>query len=149
MFPIPDPTDSILETYNFGKILKEQFQDVKRNCNLPYYLRILLKKRDEVYVDYIRTRSRANLITYFKLSQIYKEELLEFEKNQSIVNPDSTSDILEGIQRELMMSEVWYRTTNVKIFWDIHVGLFQVKEVIYGLKDVKRAEYDMLAVISN
>lgn len=148
MFSYSEMADSLFESFNFTKTKEEQSQDIQRNSNLPYYMRVLLKKRDEIYVEYINTNARAKLITYYKLNEICKKEIASFEESGTIVRPNSPIEILEGLQKELILSEVWFRITNVKIFWDIHVGLFEVKEIIYGIRDVKTAEYNMLMVIS-
>lgn len=147
MLTFPEPSESILGIYNYTKLLKEQ-HDIQRNSSLPYYMRVLLKKKHDVYMEYIKTRSRANLISYNKLSEICKAEIASNEEEGSVVYPNSPEEILVRLQKELMLSEAWYRVTNVKIFWDIHVGLFQVKEIIYEIRDIKKAEYDILRIIN-
>lgn len=150
MFDLPEPArnlHSIFESYSFVKILEEQSEDFQRHSNMPFYVRLLLKKRHEFHLDYLKTRTRALWITCYKLNKIYKDESTEIEENGTIANPNSLFEILEKLQKELLMAELWYRKTNMKMFWDIFVGLFNVKAVLYGIKDIKKVEYDVLRLI--
>lgn len=148
MFDFPEPASSIFETFNFVKILEEQSEGFQRNSNLPFYVRLLLKKKNEVYLDYFKTRSRSHLITYYKLNQIYQEETKDLDEDGVIGNPNSLYQMLEGLKKELIMSECWYRITKMKVFWDIYVGLFNVKVVLHGIKDIKKLEYDVLKLVN-
>lgn len=147
MFVLTERTDSIMETYDLSKIIEEQIEDVFRCSNLPYYLRILQQKRDVFYIEYAKTKERAYLITHYKLNEIFEDEMGSLNENGTIIKVNSLTDLLEVIKKEMLLSEFLYRITNMITFWDMHVGLYHVKAVLFGIGDLKRVEHELLRVI--
>lgn len=147
MLRLPHKEDSIIESYDFAKILEEQEESMQRIANLPYYLRMFQKKKEDFIMQYLRTRNKAFLISHYKLNQIYEGEIARVTDEGIMPEEDSLSDVLRKLDRDIAVSQLLYKVTFMNIFWDMYVALFYVKEAVFSLRQIKRDEDAMMRVI--
>lgn len=139
--------DTSLESGKFAKELETHCQVLHHNARLPHYLRELIKKRDNMYLEYLRTRSNSDFVSYYKIEEICKDEI-QSSASTPAVNANSLVQRLKKIQCEMYIARVWYARTKVKYFWDVFVGLIKVKEAILEIKYLQSDEHNVLVLLS-
>lgn len=138
--------DYTLKTVNLSS---SELSNTKEHGKLPFYMRSLLKERDIAYFNYLHSKTLTNKVTFWELNEICKVEkgMIAYELS-SLNHSDKLIDILENIDNAIWEGYETYRETIQQRALDILAGLFQVKDVVKRVKELKRSEYEMLGFLS-
>lgn len=128
-------------------LLQPEYYGMGDNCSLPFYMRMLLKERDEAYLNYKHCRTQANNITFFEMNQICKLEMSIIRKTGTVDQPNSLVEIQKNIESAITAGYQLYGETNEQRFLDMLVGLVQVKDVVKEIKELKRNEYSIMRAV--